>query len=545
MQDIEKWSLNDRRLAPMTLNTDTFEEPALFQPVNKRPGFLPTLELVKLPAYFVRFVGVQGEEDPFYNNLFRLHNKWSRLGDLYLKFDEGLDKALEPDVRNSLGKAWNAIARLPKVEPAKISEVVAGSGAVVKLADKRHAALMVEALERTFAWYCQVRGDAAKPNEAKNIAFYVVQWFNRYCGKILPAFDFGDVNPKVIFYGAPSKWEVYFLAFLHFVGADVLCFCTQEDEQFDAIDPNKTLAHVVSFSRRLEPRPFPTTGSAEVLQTDAKRASNELRETLHSDDSFCYRPWQFIDYSVSGVILRSTIDEVFMLAPEKAMIRSGWEVNQGHVSVPNIVAKISGVYKDKNKYFKMVNKIKELPKAVFADTLPLIPALTTLKKAEYYASLDKEKKLDSAKARSSGYWPYAHLPDHLQKLIAEHMGTMCTLKGLKRIGGEPIEVQKLRVFSSMLQIPKNYLELMQTFDYPSEVPKLVVYNFEENGTLSFEDGVLIRMLASVGFDVIIFNPAGHNDIETFIEADCFDSHRLEEVAFGLQFRSRSIMGRYF
>ena len=45
-------------------------------------------------------------------------------------------------------------------------------------------------------------------------------------------------------------------------------------------------------------------------------------------------------------------------------------------------------------------------------------------------------------------------------------------------------------------------------------------------------------------DVIVYNPAGHNDIEIYIDDSMFNKHHLEEIAFNLPFKTFAVFGKY-
>jgi hypothetical protein len=83
--------------------------------------------------------------------------------------------------------------------------------------------------------------------------------------------------------------------------------------------------------------------------------------------------------------------------------------------------------------------------------------------------------------------------------------------------------------------------MLQKFDYSQEVPKVILYNNEINGTMTRSDAALLLLLNQFGVDLVIYNPPGHNDIENFIEGSAFDSHWLEDVVFEQEFKEPSII----
>ena len=86
---------------------------------------------------------------------------------------------------------------------------------------------------------------------------------------------------------------------------------------------------------------------------------------------------------------------------------------------------------------------------------------------------------------------------------------------------------------------------MQTFDYSQEVPKVVLYNTEMNGTLSRSDAAVLHLLNEFGIDIILYNPPGHQCIERYIDSNHFDTHWLEEMAFKQDFKEPSVFRKLF
>jgi hypothetical protein len=87
-------------------------------------------------------------------------------------------------------------------------------------------------------------------------------------------------------------------------------------------------------------------------------------------------------------------------------------------------------------------------------------------------------------------------------------------------------------------LPENILRVLQKFDYPQQVPRLILYNTEKNGNISRSDACLILLLNELAFDIVLFTPTGHNDLEVYIDEKHYDVHWLEEVAFGQEFSEK-------
>ncbi|MCG8700794.1 MAG: YceG family protein [Bacteroidales bacterium] len=544
MRTIEKWSLNNYELNTLRAKLDSFDDADLLKKSQDRVGFDSIRETVTIPVYFYRVNGVIGEEDEFYDRIFTLDKKLGNYDKLYLRFDNGFDKRIDNDTINKLQPEWQQLEKRGPLNPVNIVKVIEKSQAIKRFTDPKHNQLIHKKLIAFFDLYFELNKNNIKPHEIKNILFHVVYWINIYLEKILQEFDYSTVTPKILYYGKISRREAYFLYFFNMIGGDVVYLNTEAKTPFDEIDPESKYSTPANATRHLPLKEFPKERVRSSMQTETYSASEELRETLHSDDSMFYRPWQLVDYKVTALNLLSTYEEIAILAKEQSIMRHGWEVAHGTVTIPSFFTKVLGVQKNINQYYGEVNNLKKLPKTKFFDTLPIAKKITKLLKIEYYAVCGKDNQIDVEKLINSGFWPYKHLQKHVQMLIANSVRDFCNLKGIKRQKCYSTEEQKLIIFSTMMTIDNESLQLLQMFDYPKEVPKCIIYNNENNGELIFEDSILIYFFSSVGMDVIVFNPAGHNDIEIYIEEGIYNKHHLAEVAFDLPFKSFAVLGKY-
>jgi hypothetical protein len=545
MQTIKKWSLNNHSLHTIRKKLDDFDDSDLLKKASGRLGFdIDTKgNIVTIPTYFYRVNGIIGEEDEFYDRIFSLNEKLSRLGKLYLKFDRGLNKKLDNATINTIQKEWVILEKRGPINTSNIIRAIEKCAAIRRFTDTKHTLIVTNALRRLFDTYFEFHKENARPQEIKNILIYLIFWINLYLEPILQAFDFAGTTPKLLYYGNISKREAYFLYFFGFIGGDVIYLNSNAKCPFTEIDPENKLSSHTSTTRFLPLQPFPSERKHNVIETEAFVAGEELRETLHSEDSMFYRPWQLINYKIRSLTLRSTYEEIGILAQEQSIMRNGWEVGHGEVTIPNFFAKILGVHEDINRYYQEINELKKLPKTQFFESLPICKPVTRLLKAEYY-SVSKRGVIDIDHLLNATFWPYNHLQIHVQKLIANCIIDFCQLKGIKRQRKYGVDEQKIVIFTTMLSLDSQLLQLIQMFDYPRQVPKCIIYNNETSGELIFEDSVLIYFFSKVGMDVLVYNPAGHNDIEIYIDESAYNIHHLSNVAFDLPLKSISIFGKF-
>lgn len=545
MQTIKKWSLNNHSVDTIRKKIDDFDDGDFLKKAPDRIGFDVNKKdnTITVPTYFYRVNGVIGEEDDFYDRVFSINEKFTRLNKLYLRFDKGLNKRLDNATIDMVQKEWAILEKLGPIDTKNIIAALEKSGAIKRFTDAKHHQLVIRGITKLFDTYFEFHAGNVRVQEIKNILIHIVFWVNQYIEPVLQEFDFAGIPPKILYYGSISKREAYFLYFFGFIGGDVIYINSDAKCPFTEIDPAHKLSNHSTSVRFLPLRPFPIERIKSVVETAAYAAGEELRETLHSEDSMFYRPWQLIDYKVRSLTMRSTYEEIGILTGEQSIMRNGWEVGHGEVTIPNFFVKVIGVHDDINKYYHEINELKKLPKTQFFESLPICKPVTKLMKVEYYA-VSNRSVIDVERLLNAGFWPYKHLQMHVQKLIANCMVDVCQLKGIKRNKRYGVDEQKIVIFTTMLSLDNSSLQLLQMFDYPRQVPKCIIYNNEINGELIFEDSVLIYFFSKVGMDVIVYNPAGHNDIEIYLNETDFNSHHLSNVAFNLPLKSISIFGKY-
>lgn len=542
-EQLEKWSLNNREVHRVKQAVEDLSDKMLYAALNTRPAFTHTEVSVTIPTILASFIGVKGDVEEYKAAIYDVNEKMAAYGGLYTKIELPLDKKFPPELLKDLQGAWTPMQREQDVPAEKVVDAFMQSGGLKAPADKNLQKHLRKTLINTIESYRQ-QSDY-RFFEVKNIIFHLIHWYNTYCCRLVEEFDYTRKNPSVLFWGNFSKRELFFLSFLQNLGSDIVTINGVEDPLLSTYMKSND-ADIITYPREIEIGDFPSERPQVRMDTVAKQASDQLRDTLHSDDSFCYKPWQFVDYSVRPITMRTTVQEVTILGIEKGMVRQGWEAQAGRVSIPHFFAKINGVNSNQNDYWKTYNTLRGLAKTEVFETLPIEPKQLKLMKNEYYTVFDKTAgAIDQERLLKAAFWPYQQYRTYVQKLIADKCAALCSLDGFKRVAGTPPEMQKIEIFSRMMQLPQKVLQLLQTFDYPADVPKLIVYNNENGQMLSQDDAIIIAFAASAALDVFVFNPAGHNDIEIYLEESELDIHHLDDVAFNLNPKTRSIMGKYF
>lgn len=290
-------------------------------------------------------------------------------------------------------------------------------------------------------------------------------------------------------------------------------------------------------------------------ETDAFRATKEFKEMFHDNESFNYEPWQFADYEVCADTLKTTYDEINLWGKQEAIIRPGWKVSEmsSKVYIPNLFSKINGIYEDTVQYREDISSLLEEDNTLFFKHFPLFHIRKTNNISRTYSSLlDKNGLVNKNKLITSKYWKYSNLKTGLQENIAEKIIEFCTLPdfwkhkcfntNIKLSVMDKISsflicmdnksareefVMKVITLNVLMNLDPRLLDLLQNFDYPLHVPKIIVFNNYRSGNFSFSDAVTLMFMNSMGVDILIYNPGATSDIENFVKEEYFDVHKLQ------------------
>ncbi|AZB41355.1 hypothetical protein CEF21_02955 [Bacillus sp. FJAT-42376] len=356
--------------------------------------------------------------------------------------------------------------------------------------------------------------------------------------------DQSEQPPKIVWYGDASKSEAYFLYYLILAGADVLLFHPEGKDVLASFDPDERITSLIRLNSTGRMLPFPQQKPVRK-GTVAFRASREIEQMLHTEDSMLYKPWQFRSYIPKSITLKTTYDELFILVKEKALIRPNFEASNQTVQIPSLFAKVAGVSKNRKEYWAKVQELTDHELSWTIRSFPFTKSINGNNHFHYQAALGADGKLDPEKMMAGNWWAYRELPTGLQHGLASAISRYCAYPKLKAPQHETEYQTQLYLFNQALYLPPDLVKLMQKFDYAQDIPKLVLYNTEKNGPFSRSDAALLLLMNEFGMDIIVLNPPGQNDLELYIHESSYDIHWLEEVSFEEEFKESSPIKRMF
>ena len=486
--------------------------PLLNKRIPERPHYQIEQGTVHIGQVAARFLGIPQDEDEYYNRLYDY--VYNEIPGIQLISQDHLDKTIS----NEQFKAIQKVLNINREQHLSINRLVAFLDGEQLLLKSSYPAIfrkIREAMIATMEQFATNEEDGLKSNQLQRILVDLIKWSNNHLYDMLKEASIETNMPKYMWYGNANKSHQYFLHYLIKLGCDVLIFNPNGSDPLSIMDHEQQHTFVHKYPEYKEPEHFPTE-KRNRKSTIAYRASQEIEAILNHEGSLLFKPWQLRDYIPSSVTLKTTYDELFLLGKEKAMIRPNFEVKNGLVKIPTIFAKIQGVSSNRKEYWERLQSLSELENSILIKQLPLTRSINNDFRFHYRNALSKDGELNIQQMMESNYWKYGHLPQGLQKGIATAIKNGCSRPQLKPVHNETQEAVKIYLFTQGMQIPVEFVRVMQKFDYSQEVPKLVLYNNGLNGTFARSDAALFLLLNQFGIDIIIYNPPGQNDIENFL-----------------------------
>ena len=515
-----------------------------------RPFYQYDNTLFRFTRMGMRILGTPLEEEEYYNSLFDIKKK-----ETIHVLSEELDKSIESHVFKDIQDILQLHQKEAKgLSVNRLIAIMYGKNLIPKHKDQninRHVQLSTIKIVEHFK---KNQNKGLQSPEFRRFLTDIIKWLKNHWEKWSKSLVAGSEFPKVIWYGELTVSQKYFLLLLMEFGCDVLIFHPEGKDLFGDIDTENANSIVYEYSHKGKLESFPNE-LRDRQTTVAYRANKQLEKMLHDQNSGVYKPWQFREHIPSAITMKMTYDDIFIYAKEKAMIRPEFKITGEKIHIPVIFAKVKGVSKDRKEYWDRMNTIMAHSHAISIRQFPYATTTKANYQFHYQHSLDREGALDPDRMIKGSWWRYGNLPVGLQRAIAYAIKDSCEKPKLKKLETESENDLRLFLFKQGNMIPDEILQLLQKFDYSQEVPRIVLYNMETNGEPSREDAALLNFLNEFGVDIILYNPAGHLDIEHYIEPLYYDVHWLEEVVFEQSFQDtprnsgesiiKKIIKRYF
>lgn len=347
----------------------------------------------------------------------------------------------------------------------------------------------------------------------------------------------GDINPKCLHYGKIQRHEIYFLMVLHLMSFDVIYLNPLKEEYWGEIDKDNIselrkdmqILEVETFADRIK------KGSIiELTESITKQLKRDIEKELFTDTGI-FRDWQFRDGYTKSLFMDTLIEDLMVTWQEPAKLRPGFNVNGNVVTVPCFFQKIDGEYTDSTKYAELVNMCVNAPNTLLINDCRLssdIPVSDNMYELMFCQLSDGTFDIEEIKKAS--IYKYGKYSEEVQNFILKKFNETILDKNLYAFNLTIDNMLQLLVL--VLHMNESIIRLIDNFDFPNKVPKIVIYLNNEDA-LSDNMLLLLGYLHKMGLDIVIFNPSGMFNITKIIKSNRVNNIRLQEMKYDSQYNS--------
>ena len=352
-------------------------------------------------------------------------------------------------------------------------------------------------------------------NKIMNKGIYILCWFHRYIVELLGNTDIHSPSPILIYFGSvESDTESLFLNMVAKLPIDVVIF--NPEKKADKLSGERL--YEINFEESLKINEFPTDSGTLTMGTMAYNAERDLDTMMYSDTGM-YRDMQFAKANI--IKLSTTYEEIAIYWKQEARFRPNFSTLDDVVNIPVIFAKASGVANsDTNTYFQNIKDLITDTSLIYKNESIYGRNATV---ASGVPSFYKNGRLDKDAIKHSQIYKYDFLRAETQDYI---LGKLSELLKRKTIVGTGQNGVEYKIITIVLDLPKEILRFIQSFDFTKCPPKLIIVNTTEN-MISLEDSVIVAFLNLIGFDILFFIPTGYDNVGKY-----FSNHIMEEHIIG-------------
>lgn len=361
-------------------------------------------------------------------------------------------------------------------------------------------------------------------NKLTNRAVYVLCWLKRYQSQLFSNYKLPDISCFVYLGGCKNDNEALFLRFLARLPTDVVILNPNLNVKCCLQDKN---LYEINYTESLEVVRFPMENAQLQMGTAAYHAEREL-DTIMYQDSGMYRNYQYA--KANAVTLQTMYEEIALLWKEELKYRPNFSTTENIVNMPVIFAKVSGV-KDGavTQYWKGIKSLMT-EETLVVKNVPYINPMNPNPWKAHATEFYKNRRLQREKIKQHPNFPYSILREDIQNYILDKLQLLIennTIKGTHENGTE------YTIVSTVLNLNKDVVRLIQKFDFTKKNPKLIYFNTTET-MISLEDSIMVAFLNLIGFDVVFFVPTGYQNVEKYFNYAVMEEHQIGDYVYDLR-----------
>lgn len=355
-------------------------------------------------------------------------------------------------------------------------------------------------------------------------AVYLLCWIQRYQSALFQGYKGNEIPCFILMGGCKNQHDALYIQFLAQLPVDVLILacdlnrpCTVTSDQLLELTGKESL-----------PVPkFPRDAGTLQMRTMASSAEQDLSSILYSDSGI-YRNRQFSH--ADAITLQTTYDEIFILWNQELKYRSNFSTVNQVVNMPVIYAKISGVEGRKVEAYWQKIKLLLGEQTQLIKTFPFAGSCVGNPFQSLAVKALRNGKLKRDEIKAYRQYPFALLREELQEHIFDKIQLMLDRKLIK---GTYVNGTEYTVVATILNLKKELVRMLQSFDFTKKNPKIVTICTGEQ-VCSLEDTILLTFLNLIGFDIVLFAPTGYQIIEQHLNDNYPVEHQIGEYVYDLQ-----------
>lgn len=358
-------------------------------------------------------------------------------------------------------------------------------------------------------------------NKMMNKGIYILCWFQRYIPDLLGNTDIHSPAPILIYFGnVETDTESLFLNMAAKLPIDVIIF--NPEKKVDKLTGERL--YEVHFEETLKVNEYPTDGNNLSMGTMAYNAERDLDTMMYSDTGM-YRDMQFSKANI--IKLSTTYEEINIYWKQEARFRPNFSTVDDIVNIPVIFAKISGVANsDTDTYFKNIKDLLTDTTLIYKNENIYDRNCTV---AAGVPSFFKNGRLDREGIKHSQIYKYDYLRAETQDYILDKLSELLRRKTIAGTGQNGTEY---KIITIVLDLPKEILRFIQSFDFTKCPPKLIIVNTTET-VISLEDSIIVAFLNLIGFDIVFFIPTGYDNVNKYFNNQIMEEHIIGNYLYDI------------
>ena len=358
-------------------------------------------------------------------------------------------------------------------------------------------------------------------NKMMNKGIYILCWFQRYIPDLLGNTDIHSPAPILIYFGnVETDTESLFLNMVAKLPIDVIIF--NPEKKGDKLTGERL--YEVHFEETLKVNEYPTDGNNLSMGTMAYNAERDLDTMMYSDTGM-YRDMQFSKANI--IKLSTTYEEINIYWKQEARFRPNFSTVDDIVNIPVMFAKISGVANsDTDTYFQNIKNLLTDTTLIYKNENIYDRNCTV---AAGVPSFFKNGRLDREGIKHSQIYKYDYLRAETQDYILDKLSELLRRKTIAGTGQNGTEY---KIITIVLDLPKEILRFIQSFDFTKCPPKLIIVNTTET-VISLEDSIIVAFLNLIGFDIVFFIPTGYDNVNKYFNNQIMEEHIIGNYLYDI------------